>query len=467
MMDDDNFHHRPVPPTPTRKPTIQPTDNSTKQNISSTSVISASNSFAEEHINGSSNNSPVTKSPNNPSSVNYVSTNKRESAVSSPSTQKVIIPPKLPQKKPQGTQFTAVQQTGYCRGCGVPILYTSLGEGETLVKCYDCPEINSFVGVSEAIDLEDENYEDGNFVISKEGGSNLNNRFKGAFRSVKNNVSKTSEAVKSSNFMKVAAERTAVAAQQAKVVAQKAGQSTKVAAQKASQTTKEATKAMAQKAKNLQKGNSQSEEDPPVNNLSNNEEYQVPNETKIFGIPLEEAIQKSSTLIEGIPDVITKCASFIRERGLKEEGIFRLSGSQQAVKDLKFSFDKGLNPDLNEVMDEHVVTGLLKLYFRDLPEPLFTNELANEFRNLNSKGMPEEFMPPLVTAVNKLPKINFVILKFLVELLAEVCKYEAQNKMSTQNLGIVFAPTLGCPMEVIGCLIKNYKEVFNFDLIDL
>ena len=69
---------------------------------------------------------------------------------------------------------------------------------------------------------------------------------------------------------------------------------------------------------------------------------------------------------------------------MKEEGIFRLSGSSTHIKELREAFDRGEEVDLTLVKDEHVVTGLLKLYFRELPEPLFTRNLGGELRNIES-----------------------------------------------------------------------------------
>lgn len=113
----------------------------------------------------------------------------------------------------------------------------------------------------------------------------------------------------------------------------------------------------------------------------------------IFGISLEEAIKRSSKLNPNIPDIISKCINYLykngielfkcfylkRMIGIQEEGIFRLSGSVKAVQEIKFiifwnfynvcrnKFNQGEDVDLEVIKDEHVVAGLLKLYFRELP----------------------------------------------------------------------------------------------------
>lgn len=82
---------------------------------------------------------------------------------------------------------------------------------------------------------------------------------------------------------------------------------------------------------------------------------------------------------------------------MKEEGIFRLSGSAQTIKELKAAFDSGTTHfpdvdciagqevDLEQIRDEHVITGILKLYFRELPGTLFTVKLGSEFKKLESE----------------------------------------------------------------------------------
>eukprot|EP01118_Nematostelium_gracile_P012690 TRINITY_DN4673_c0_g1_i3.p1 TRINITY_DN4673_c0_g1~~TRINITY_DN4673_c0_g1_i3.p1 ORF type:complete len:222 (-),score=58.00 TRINITY_DN4673_c0_g1_i3:66-731(-) len=200
-------------------------------------------------------------------------------------------------------------------------------------------------------------------------------------------------------------------------------------------------------------------EETPHNRPTLAPEPPVNEQTRIFGVDLEAAVQKSSSLYPGVPDVVSKCILYLHEKGLKEEGIFRISGSAQTIKEYKHAFDRGENPTLNSIMDQHVVAGLLKQYFRDLPDPLFTHALLHELSSIEKMSI-EDMLPRIQPILDQLPKTNYDILKWLIGLLVEVNKHEGVNKMSVTNLAIVFAPTLGCPMEVIGPIIRHHDQVF-------
>jgi hypothetical protein len=164
---------------------------------------------------------------------------------------------------------------------------------------------------------------------------------------------------------------------------------------------------------------------------------------------------------------------------MKEEGIFRLSGSASEISKLKENFDRGIDVDLFVVKDEHCISSLLKSYFRELPEPIWTNKLAQEFRRTESNILPSliSFFPELTNdipamvaelrnLVNQLPTINRAVLEYLMKFLFQVSSFSAQNKMSPQNIAIVFAPTLAAPIEVIGPLVSHCDEIFAENLIE-
>uniref|UniRef100_A0A3Q3WP48 Uncharacterized protein n=1 Tax=Mola mola TaxID=94237 RepID=A0A3Q3WP48_MOLML len=71
-----------------------------------------------------------------------------------------------------------------------------------------------------------------------------------------------------------------------------------------------------------------------------------------------------------VPILVQKCVEFIKEHGLDEEGIFRLPGQDNAVKQFRDAFDAGERPSFPSDTDVHTVASLLKLYLRELPEPV-------------------------------------------------------------------------------------------------
>lgn len=99
----------------------------------------------------------------------------------------------------------------------------------------------------------------------------------------------------------------------------------------------------------------------------------------IFGVSLELAIKRRPPTESGTPIVVEKCVETLKEKGMKSEGLFRLSATVKHINLLKKSFDKGEDVDLSIVEDPHVIAGVLKLFLRDLPEPLIPFDQYTNF----------------------------------------------------------------------------------------
>jgi hypothetical protein len=97
---------------------------------------------------------------------------------------------------------------------------------------------------------------------------------------------------------------------------------------------------------------------------------------KIFGVPLEQVAVLG--VHEGLPYVVAKAMDILEENGILLEGIFRISGNMADIAAAKEKFDSGQDVNL-ALLNPHCVAGLLKLYFRELPEPLLRFELYEIF----------------------------------------------------------------------------------------
>ena len=75
---------------------------------------------------------------------------------------------------------------------------------------------------------------------------------------------------------------------------------------------------------------------------------------------------------EGLPVVVARALDYLERNALQLEGIFRISGNQQEIQDAKEKFDQGLDVKMSSMSSPHAVAGLMKLYFRELPEPLLS-----------------------------------------------------------------------------------------------
>ncbi|XP_007233632.3 rho GTPase-activating protein 22 isoform X1 [Astyanax mexicanus] len=165
----------------------------------------------------------------------------------------------------------------------------------------------------------------------------------------------------------------------------------------------------------------------------------------IFGQRLEDTVQFEKKFGPRLaPLLVEQCVDFIREQGLDEEGLFRMPGQANLVKELQDAFDCGDKPQFDSNTDVHTVASLLKLYLRELPEPVIPFCKYDDFLScaqILAKD-EEEALQQLWQQVKTLPPANFNLLKYICKFLDEVQSHSMQNKMSVQNLATVFGPNI-------------------------
>ncbi|KAL6913045.1 hypothetical protein ACHAPO_004996 [Fusarium lateritium] len=203
--------------------------------------------------------------------------------------------------------------------------------------------------------------------------------------------------------------------------------------------------------------------------------HQEPQETRpqgIFGVPLRQSItyanvaislidEKGQSYIYGyVPIVVAKCGVFLKEKATHIEGIFRLSGSEKRIKELKTIFDspdrygKGL---VWEGYTVHDAANVLRRYLNDLPEPVVPLDLYEKFRdplrgatkqavgdaegpqfveNFNEKAAIIQYQQ----LITELPPLNRQLLLYILDLLAVFAAKADENRMNSQNLAAIFQP---------------------------
>lgn len=161
----------------------------------------------------------------------------------------------------------------------------------------------------------------------------------------------------------------------------------------------------------------------------------------LFGVKIQQVCKKEKT---SVPFIITSCIREVEKRGMNEIGIYRVSGSASDVQKLKKSFETNVYEaeQLLKEVDIHTVTGLLKLYLRELPEALFTDNLYPKFFMAFTFHDQEEKRKQLLVLFETLPQVNQAIILYLLDHLVRVNHHEANNKMSLHNLATVFGPTV-------------------------
>ncbi|XP_044037717.1 rho GTPase-activating protein 44 isoform X5 [Siniperca chuatsi] len=158
-----------------------------------------------------------------------------------------------------------------------------------------------------------------------------------------------------------------------------------------------------------------------------------------FGKSLEEHLNISGREI-AFP--IEACVTMLLECGMQEEGLFRVAPSASKLKKLKASLDCGVLDVQEYSSDPHAIAGALKSYLRELPEPLMTTELYDEWIQASNIQDMDKRLQALMAACEKLPIDNLNNFRYLVKFLAKLSEYQDANKMTPGNMAIVLGPNL-------------------------
>ncbi|XP_067385611.1 rac GTPase-activating protein 1 [Emydura macquarii macquarii] len=143
-----------------------------------------------------------------------------------------------------------------------------------------------------------------------------------------------------------------------------------------------------------------------------------------------------------IPSIIVHCVNEIEQRGLHETGLYRISGCDRTVKELKEKFLRGKTvPLLSKVDDIHAICGLLKDFLRSLKEPILTFRLNKTFMEAAEILDEDNSVAAMYQAVGELPQANRDTLAFLMIHLQRVAQ-SPDTKMDIINLSKVFGPTI-------------------------
>ncbi|KAM9673190.1 rac GTPase-activating protein 1 [Trichechus inunguis] len=143
-----------------------------------------------------------------------------------------------------------------------------------------------------------------------------------------------------------------------------------------------------------------------------------------------------------IPSIVVHCVNEIEQRGLTETGLYRISGCDRTVKELKEKFLRVKTvPLLSKVDDIHAICSLLKDFLRNLKEPLLTFRLNKTFMEAAEITDEDNSIAAMYQAVGELPQANRDTLAFLMIHLQRVAQ-SPNTKMDVANLAKVFGPTI-------------------------
>ncbi|CAC5426286.1 ARHGAP32 [Mytilus coruscus] len=160
---------------------------------------------------------------------------------------------------------------------------------------------------------------------------------------------------------------------------------------------------------------------------------------RVFGCDLGEHLLNSG---HDVPLVLKSCSEVIEEHGIVD-GIYRLSGITSNIQKLRLAFDEDRVPDLRAdiyLQDIHSISSLLKMYFRELPNPLLTYQLYDKFAE--AVRDEDNKLWKIHDVVQQLPPPHYRTLEYLMRHLAKVSTNGNDTGMHSKNLAIVWAPNL-------------------------
>ncbi|KAM9323439.1 rho GTPase-activating protein 12-like isoform 2-T2 [Pholidichthys leucotaenia] len=195
---------------------------------------------------------------------------------------------------------------------------------------------------------------------------------------------------------------------------------------------------------------------------------------QVFGCSLSSLCHRESNTV---PYFVKMCIDHVESNGLCIDGLYRVSGNLAVIQKLRFAVDHDEKVNLADTKweDIHVTTGALKMYFRELPEPLFTYVLFHDFVNAIKTPDYRQRVQSIKELVQQLPKPNHDTMQALFKHLRKVIDYGEENRMTTQSIAIVFGPTLLRPEtevwnmavhmvyqnQIVELILLEYENIFG------
>lgn len=203
-----------------------------------------------------------------------------------------------------------------------------------------------------------------------------------------------------------------------------------------------------------------------------------PKTRPVFGQSLEALSARDESVV---PILVYQCIQAVDLYGLDVEGIYRLSGEKKHVERLKLIFDNDpssvdFRKQEDFLGDVNSVASILKQFFRDLPDPLLTNDLYKEFIAASRIDDDITRRDSLHELINRLPDPNYATLRAVILHLNRVQMNSNANRMNSGNLAICFGPTLmgsnlspniadaGWQVRCVDTILQNCFSIFDDDV---
>ncbi|KAM5289998.1 stAR-related lipid transfer protein 8 isoform 1-T1 [Glossophaga mutica] len=158
----------------------------------------------------------------------------------------------------------------------------------------------------------------------------------------------------------------------------------------------------------------------------------------VFGVPPLIHVQRTG---QPLPQSIQQAMRYLRSQCLDQVGIFRKSGVKSRIQNLRQMNESSPDNVCYEGQSAYDVADLLKQYFRDLPEPIFTSKLTTTFLQIYQLLPKDQWLAAAQAATLLLPDENREVLQTLLYFLSDIASAE-ENQMTAGNLAVCLAPSI-------------------------
>lgn len=181
----------------------------------------------------------------------------------------------------------------------------------------------------------------------------------------------------------------------------------------------------------------------------------------IFGVSLGLAVERSRCH-DGVclPLVVRDCIDYLQEHGLQSDQIYKVEAVKTKLQQLKKTYNNRDGSFVND-FDVSTACGLLKLFLRELPEPILTTDLSTRFEEAASHSQVSQQEQELLSLVEQLPNCNRVLLAWVILHLDAVTQNEACTKMNAQNIAMLLSPTLQMSHRLFVALLCHCNNLFG------
>ncbi|KAL4660033.1 rho GTPase-activating protein 7-like isoform X1 [Arapaima gigas] len=162
-------------------------------------------------------------------------------------------------------------------------------------------------------------------------------------------------------------------------------------------------------------------------------------EPRVFGVPLEMSLQREGS---PLPCSILKAMQYLRMQCLDQVGLFRKSGVKSRIQLLRDMVEADPDSVSYEGQSAYDVADMVKQFFRDLPESIFSSKLCETFLHIYQYFPKDQQFAAAQAAIFLLPDENREALQMLLLFLREVVDSVEENQMTPTNIAVCLAPSL-------------------------